>query len=292
LPEPDSFGLDPWPSALLHVARAAMAQNRGALGLLGAESEIAMRMFRDQGDLWGLAISEQMHSIWLATTGALQAALDLSDLSTEHMRDITTNWDLAQQQGLAIQMLVRLGRAGEAIERADRMVAEARATGVARSVLSAQLTAASMDVWLGDLASVGSRLAEIDELRGTWHSEPGQISSMVDSLHGAVAIQRGDLDEAEGRLRSAVAAAVRSQDQPVIGMLAITVGTYAVARGDVETAVRAVDFATSMIGAYDATHPEVIAIVAAADKRGIGRPSTEVPERPITIAELQELLGS
>jgi predicted ATPase len=292
LPEPDSFGLDPWPSALLRVARAAMAQNRGALAVLGAESEIAMRMFRDQGDLWGLAVSEQMHSIWLATTGALQAALDLSDLSTEHMRDITTNWDLAQQQGLAIQMLVRLGRAGEAIERADRMVAEARATGVARSVLSAQLTAASMDVWLGDLASVGSRLAEIDELRGTWHSEPGQISSMVDSLHGAVAIQRGDLDEAEGRLRSAVAAAVRSQDQPVIGMLAITVGTYAVARGDVETAVRAVDFATSMIGAYDATHPEVIAIVAAADKRGIGRPSTEVPERPITIAELQELLGS
>jgi predicted ATPase len=294
LPDVEAFTLDPWPSALLHLARAAMAQNRGALIVLGSESEVAISLFGEQGDLWGLAISEQMHSLWLASTGQLQAALELSDLSTEHMRNITTNWDLSQQQGLAVQMLVRLGRVDEAIERVDEMVAGARATGVARSILAAQLTAASMDVMIRDLASAGSRLAEIDELRegSAWHNEPGQISSLIDSLHGAVATQRGDLDAAEGWLRSAVESAVRSQDQPIIGMLAITVGTYALARGDVATAVRAVDFATAMIGAYDATHPEVIAIDEAAQKMGIGRPSTDVPERPTTIAELQELLGS
>ncbi|HEX4059202.1 MAG TPA: AAA family ATPase [Galbitalea sp.] len=292
LPDAEGYALDPWPTGLLHLARAAMAQNRGALAVLGAESEIAMRMFREQGDVWALSVSEQMHSLWLGTTGQLEASLELSDLSTEHMRNITTNWDLAQQQGHALQMLVRLGRRDEAVERVEQMVAEARSTGVARTILSAQLTAASVEMWLGDLASVGSRLAEIDELRSTWHAGPGQISSLIDSLHGAVAIQRGDLDAAEGWLRSAVDAAIRSQDQPVIGALAINVGTYALARGDVATAVRAVDFATSMIGAYDAAHPEVIAIDAAALKRGIERPSTEVPERPIPIAELQELLGA
>jgi predicted ATPase len=291
LPEAEGFGLDPWPSGLLHLARAAMAQNRGAVAELGSESEIAMRMFQEQGDLWALAVSEQMHSIWLGTTGQLESALELSDLSTEHMRYITTNWDLAQQQGFALQMLVRLGRREEAIERVDRMMLDAHATGLARAILSAQLTAASVEMWLGDLASVSSRLTEIEQLRGTWHAEPGQISSLIDSLHGAVAVRHGDLDAAERWLRSAVDAAIRSQDQPVIGALAIGVGTYALARGDVATAVRAVDFATSMIGAYDATHPEVIAIDEAARQSGIERPSTEVPERPIAIAELQGLLG-
>ncbi len=80
-----------------------------------------------------------------------------------------------------------------------------------------------------------------------------------------------------------------AQDQPVIGAVAIGVGSYALARGNVPLAVRAVDFATAVMGAYDATHPEVIAIARAAEKTGIGRPSTEVPERPI--ASLQELIA-
>jgi predicted ATPase len=292
IPDADDYDLDPWPTALLHVARAAMAQNRGALAELGAESETAMRLFEEQGDVWGIALSEQMHSIYLAAIGRLQQALELSDSSTEHMRHITTNWDLAQQQGLAIQMLVRLDRTDEAIERVNRMLSDARSSGIARTILQAELSAASLDVYVGDLASASSRLTEIDQLRQAWHSEPGQISAMIDALHGSVAVRRGDLDAAEGHLRAAAAAAVRSQDQPVIGAIAINVGTYALARGDVETAVRAVDFSTAMIGAYDATHPEVIAIAEAAAEHGIGRPSTEVPERPMTTAELQALLGA
>jgi hypothetical protein len=73
--------------------------------------------------------------------------------------------------------------------------------------------------------------------------------------------------------------------------MAITVGGYALARGNVELAVKAIDFATAMIGAYDATHPQVLAIAEAAQKQGIGRPSTEVPERPISLASLEELLA-
>ncbi len=74
----------------------------------------ALDLFTELGDVWGIALSEQMHSLWLAVCGRLEEALELSDSSTEHMRMITTSWDLAQQQGLAIQMLLRLGRRDEA----------------------------------------------------------------------------------------------------------------------------------------------------------------------------------
>lgn len=292
LADVDRFELDPWPRALLHVARAGMAQNRGALNELGAESRTAMELFRVQGDVWGLALSEQMHSIYLGAMGRLEEAIELSDASTEHMRDITTNWDLAQQQGLAIQLLLRLGRRDEAITRVNRMLEDAAAGGIARTMLQAAVSAAGVDVYLGDLASASAHLERAEEFRSAWHGEPGQVTATVESLHGAVAIKRGDLDDAEVRFRAAANAAVRSRDQPIIGAVAVGVGSYALARGDVKTAVRAIDFSTAMIGAYDATNPEILAIVAAADERGIGRPSTEVPERPMTIAELPGLLES
>jgi tetratricopeptide (TPR) repeat protein len=290
LADVDRFDLDPWPKALLHVARAGMAQNRGALAELGTESKTAMELFRVQGDVWGLALSEQMRSIYLAAIGQLEEAIELSDSSTEHMRDITTNWDLAQQQGLAIQLLLRVGRTDEATARVDRMLEDAASSGIARTMLQAAVSAAGVDVFIGDLVSASSHLAQAEELRSAWHGEPGQVAAMVESLHGALAIKRGDLDAAEVRFRAAAGAAVRSRDQPIIAIVAVGVGSYALARGDVATAVRAIDFSTSMIGAYDATNPEIIAIVAAADERGIGRPSTEVPERPMTMADFQGLL--
>jgi predicted ATPase/tetratricopeptide (TPR) repeat protein len=291
IPDPVSLDLDPWPTALLLVARAAMAQNRGLLAELGSASALALEKYNDIGDLWGIALSEQMRAIWLSIVGRLEEALELSDSSTAHMRNITTNWDLAQQQGLAIQMLMRLGRVPEALERIRKMLEEAEEGGSGRAVLQANLTAATLSLQLGDVDTATERLRAVESARDSWHREPAQITGMVEGLHGSMAIRRGDLDAAENYLRLATDASVRSMDQPVIGGLAITVGTYLLARGNVELAVRAVDFATAMIGAYDATNPEVIAIAEAAHRQGIGRPGTEVPERPIAFAALKELLA-
>jgi predicted ATPase len=290
IPELGRFDLDPWPTALLHIARAAMAQNRGLLGELGAESQLALETFGALGDTWGIALAEQMQSMWLAAFGRLEEALELSDSSTEHMRDITTSWDLAQQQGLAIQMLTRLGRVPEALERVGRMLDEAEESGNGRSLLQANMTAASLDLQLGDIDQASARLLAVDATRDSWQREPGQVTAGVEALRGSIETRRGNLDVAEQHLRIAAEAAVRSHDQPIVGTVAIIVGTYLLARGDVAMAVKAVDFATAMIGAIDATNPEVIAIVTAAHNAGIGRPSTEVPERPIAVASLEELL--
>jgi hypothetical protein len=146
-------------------------------------------------------------------------------------------------------------------------------------------------VQLGNVDEASARLLTIESVRDSWQREPGQITGMVEGLKGSIATHRGELDQAELHLRAAAEAAVRSQDQPVIGAVAITVGSYALARGRIELAVQAVDFSSSMLGAYDATNPEVIAIDQAAAKKGIGRPSTVVPERPISIGSLEELLN-
>jgi predicted ATPase len=295
LPAADEFDVDPWPAAMLSLARCAISQNRGEMTNLGVESLEALAQFEKLGDLWGIALSEQMHSLWLAANGKLEEAIAMGDSSTEHMRAITTSWDLTQQQGLAVQMLIRLGRMDEARSRVAAMVAVADADGNPRVVLQAQLTAVLLDIADGDAASAGNRVTIIDGLRNSWDrgdrdTQPPQIIPLIEIAKSGVARLRNDLAASEAHLRIAADSAVRSQDQPVVGQVALAIASHVLARGDVALAVRAVDVSTSLTGAFDATALEVIAIVAAADTAGIERPSTQVPERPMAIESLSGLL--
>ncbi|MDF2444298.1 MAG: hypothetical protein JWR01_2501 [Subtercola sp.] len=295
LPRGEDHGLDTWPTAMLHVMRAAAAQNRGAVDELGAESEIALGLLAEVGDRWGSALAERMRAEWLTLQGRLEEALVLADSSTDAMRAIASATDFAREQGLSIQLLWRLGRVEEARARAERMVGETDAGGDPRAVLQVQLNALVLDVSLRDVAAAVIRVAKIDALVA--HSKlPRQAFAVLETAKAAVARELGDFDAAEQHLRAAAESSLLSRDQPIIGSVAIGAGMLALARGDVPTAVRAADFATTVIGAFDSTHPDLTAIVAAADHAGIGRPGTGVPERPNAVdvlgGQLGALLGS
>ncbi|RFA13002.1 hypothetical protein B7R21_09155 [Subtercola boreus] len=290
LPRGEDLGLDTWPTAMLHVMRAGAAQNRGAVDELGVESETALRLLAEVGDRWGSALAERMRAEWLTLKGRLAEALELADSSAATMRTIASATDFAREQGLSIQLLWRLGRVDEARARVDRSVAETDAGGDPRAILQAQLNALVLDVSLRDASSAGIRVTKIDELVA--HSRlPRQISAILETAKAALARELGDFEAAERHLRSAAESSLSSRDQPIIGSVAIGAGMLALARGDVATAVRAADFATSVIGAFDATHPDLIAIGEAAEHAGIGRPRTGVPERPNAVDLLGSLLG-
>jgi predicted ATPase len=286
----EDYGLDPWPTAMLHVISAAMAQNRGDVAVLGTESEIAVRQFTEVGDLWGLAVSEEMRAHWMMLHGRLDEALALTDDSSANIRRITSSWDLAQQQGLAISILARKGDFAGARERADRMIADAEASGSARAQLEAAMNAVALDLIIGDVATVGTRLTAIDELARGWPRLPPQMFAGILISKGGADMLRGDLGAAELHLREAADVAIESHDQPVIGAVAVAVGTLALRRGAIEDAVRAVELADALIGAHDATDPRIIAIMRAAAEHGIGRASAETPTRPKVIEALQRLV--
>jgi predicted ATPase len=291
LPDGESPTLDAWPRAVLRVMRAAMAQNRGDIDELGAESEIAVASFEQQGDLWGLALSKQMRAEWLALDGQLEEALRMCDESTESLRSITPSYDLAQQQGQAVAVLLRLNRVDDARERADALVVEATDSGNSRALVQALVTSVVVDLELRDLTAADARLATVTELLTTWPGRPSQLHAMAECALAGADVLRGDLDAAETHLRAAAAAAFASHDQPVIGHVAISIGSLALARGDVALALRAVDLATVVIGAYDRTHPQVVAIEKAAAAAGIGRTSAAALARPDALRALAELAG-
>ena len=289
LPHGEDLGLDPWPCALLHVVAAALAQNRGDIDTLGTESELAVRQFDALGDLWGLALAQQMRSEWLAVHGRLEEALATATASTENMRNITSQADLLQQQGLAISVLLRLGREGEARDVSSALLARADAAGNAPTILLALLLRASVDLHDSDAAAARSRLDRFDGLLAVWPRVPGQLVASAELTRARLAILEGRADDAGSALRVAADAALASHDHPVIAAVALGLGSLALARGDVGEAVRALDLSTAILGVYNATDPQALAIERAAAALGIERDGAHTPSRSDALAALGQL---
>jgi len=290
VPRGEELGLDPWPTAALHIMRAAMLQNRGDIDELGEESLVAEQLFATLGDLWGIALSKQMRAEWLTVTGRLDEALVMSDEATESLGRITSSLDLAQQQGQALNILVRLGRVAEARDRAEVLLDAADREGNPRARLQTLITTVMVDLAAGDLPTADAKLAEIQELMDIWPGRGGQLRAFADVARAEAELQRGDPDAAETYLRTAAAAAFDSHDQPVIGLVAITLGSLALARGDIPKALRAVDLSAALIGAHDSTNVQVSAIEEAARRAGIGRVNAGALARPKALEALRELV--
>lgn len=290
VPRGEDLDLDPWPTAVLHIVRAAMAQNRGDIAVLGEESELSITMFEGIGDVWALALAQQMRAEWLVLNGRLDEAFEITESSTENFRRITPSWDLAQQQALAITIMLRQGRVDEARVRVQILLAEGEESGNVRTQLQAAATALSAFVALGELQPAIEQLAYLDSLVAGWPRFPGQTTAMMESARAGVELLRGDRQAAENAMRRAVDAALQTHDHPVIGMVALGLGALALERGDVADALRAADLAAAIVGIRDATEPRRVAIERAASEAGIERAGTEVPTRSSALTELGQIL--
>lgn len=290
VPRGEDLGLAEWPTAILNVVRAAIAQNRGDVAALGEASTIAARQFEALGDWWGLALAQQMRAEWLSVNGQLLQAFELSELSTENMRRITSSWDLAQQRSLSVSLLTRMGRVEDARERVAVLLAEGEASGNLRTILQMRVTAMTASIGFGEADIARAHLARVDEIALAIPRMHPQLLAWAEGGRAGIAMLDGDLDAAERALRAATGHAITSHDQPVIGTVALDIGMLALARGDVRQALRALDFSTAIIGAKDPTDLRVIAIEAAAAEAGLGRAGI-LPTRPAALESLRELMS-
>ncbi|HWH26896.1 MAG TPA: NB-ARC domain-containing protein [Pseudolysinimonas sp.] len=244
-----------WANAALAVGAAVLAHNRGDIAELGSRSAAGLVGFTDTGDTWGLALAQQMRAEWLSVTGQLAEALAMTDLATETLRTVTSSRDLQQQQGLALSLLVKLGRIDEARERARQLRQEAQETGSVMAQLLATTGSALLAIQLGDSAFAAECVDTLEPMLEEWPKPPPQLSALVDMARGGRLRLAGDLDGAEVYLRSAADAAVGSRDHPVMAAVAIAVGCLALERGDLGAVAQALSVAVSLRGAADPHEP-------------------------------------
>jgi predicted ATPase/tetratricopeptide (TPR) repeat protein len=259
-PSYDRTELRPWPRAMLAAVRSAMAFNRGDAQELGAASELSLRLFEEIGDLWGLALARQMRSQWLALEGRFEEALLVADQSTEDLRAITSSWDLQQQQGLGVMLLMRLGREQEARDRAEQLITEAEVSGSSRSVVFAHVTNALLEIQFGDADAAENHLDAADRGGAEWVGDdwpgatagaPPQLAAHVGVVRARIALLRRQLPAAEDALDAAARAAAESHDRPIMASVAVAVGHLAFASGDLAAARDALQLAARLRGAVD-----------------------------------------
>ncbi|MGN6324816.1 ATP-binding protein [Pseudolysinimonas sp.] len=265
LPDPETLDLSDWGRAILTVARAAIAQNRGDFADHGAASGRAVELFSASGDRWGLALAQQMRAEWLLLAGRFEEALAMSDEATEGMRMVTSSYDLLQLQGLGVNLLLRLGRVDEARERAESMVQKAREVDSARAVVVACAVGASLAVELDEVEWARGLVAELEASLAEWEDVPPQVRAMAATARGGLLALEGDPEAAERELRAAAEAAAASYDFPVMAATAMAVGGFAARVGRVAEAATALEIATALRGAPDPRNPTEIRIRALLD---------------------------
>ncbi|TPW78446.1 ATPase [Schumannella sp. 10F1B-5-1] len=269
-PDGERLGLDPWPTAVLHLVAASIAHNRGDVADLGRSTERALALLAEIGDLWCLAIAQQLRAEWLALVGRLDEALELTDASTDNLRRITSQVDLAQQQDLAVRILIRRGDLTAARTRADDMLAETRAGGVQRAITMATMTGLVVAVQQGDVDAADALAAGLAAVDSAETLAPfAQLAAVRDAALAHLALLRGDVDRADTLARDALGAALDSRDLPVVATVAVAVARVCLARGDAELAARVLLAADAARGVSDELDPWVRAVRESLRERGI-----------------------
>jgi predicted ATPase/DNA-binding SARP family transcriptional activator len=249
---------DPWVDAALHLLNAGRSENEGEIEAMGDELATARAKFAAIGDAWGLAMALFIDSGRHLVSGRLdaaRAALDegkqaLDGLDTDvgggmldvRMADIRLRQgDLAGARELALGALSRRDVGGDDAVFVEAMVAR-------------------IDWLSGDLPGARARVDEARERiarRGRVLPQYAHAQAVLEALSALLAVEAGELDEAERRLAAAYPAALGTTDMPIVATAGVAAAALAAARGCPEEAAELLGAAAAVRGAEDFTSPEV-----------------------------------
>lgn len=251
----DLVGAPTWSRGVVAAIEAAIAQNGGDIERLDRQSEQALRLLREVGDTWGIALASQMRSEWLMLHGRLEEALEITDAASAALEGLTSVSDRLQQQAFAIVLLVRLGRIREAKERLATMQEAAHRDGSDRAALQASITAVTFEVILGDGAAA---LRILDEMppalrEGSLPGIPPQIRAWMFARHAQALALVGRLDDARQQLRVGIELAVGSGDQPIMADAALAAAELFAVSARPDEARHALALAAVLRGRADET---------------------------------------
>lgn len=261
-----------WTRAILHALRAGAAQNSGDMTALDRESERALAMFETIGDPWGTGFASQLRAEWLTLAGRLDDALAVTDRSAAAVQGLSSVPDVLQQQSQAVGILLRLGRLDEARVRARAIDDAAQADGSVRSLAQAYMTAAQVEVAAGD-GEAALRVVGLVDLRGQ-PGIPEQFSAWLDAQRAQALLLLGRHDEARVTLRTALSAAISSQDHPIIASVLLAIAGWNAVTGRSARAREALARATAVRGAADVHDPFHVWVSA---RTGAGAEETSAP---------------
>jgi tetratricopeptide (TPR) repeat protein len=225
--------------------------NAGDPGVLGTESEKALRLFTEVGDPWGTGISSQLRSEWLTLSGRLEEALTVTDDGLQVVAGMASVSDLLQQRAQGVGILLRLDRLAEARTRASDMESLAVADGSVRALTQARMSVAQVEIASGD-GEAALRQVEQISVEGAF---PEQVMAWYTALRAEALLLLDRPDEARAALREALPQAARARDHPVVATVLVAVAGWNAAAERFDMARESLARADAIRGADDELDP-------------------------------------
>jgi predicted ATPase/DNA-binding SARP family transcriptional activator len=257
---------DPWVSAAASLMHSFFAVSIGRVDVAAADCEQAMAGFRAVGEVWGTAMTLLQQGQIARLRGDSAAAIAALAEGVQLGGELTGWEDLAQIYGSLASMKIRTGDhegASVDLERAERT---ARCHPEAEFYL--RLLRAELEWQRGNPAEASwicrQMLAEISgKTATTWAPMRALVQVRLGVLAGL------DAEPARGRelLRTALAAAVQTNDRPIAAMALEGLAGIAAADGDPGHAAELLGAADSVRGTIDHSSLDAPAARGAARER-------------------------
>ncbi|WP_330275951.1 AAA family ATPase [Lentzea sp. NBC_00516] len=254
-------GEDVWLSGLAHMLLAEFAENAGALDRMRAHVEASLTRFRQAGDGWAQAAVLPMRA-------QLRRYDDLDGALT----DLREAWTLADELGsLSVgDQLYRdlrwidLHLRRDDIQEAAALIRAARERALRAS--SAEMPVL-LDVWeahlqirLGDLVQAAGLLDGAERALADAASPSGHARTQAGNARAALCLASGDLPGADQALRRAYAAALTTNELPVLSSVTVHTAAFAATCGQQHRSAFLLGVAARLRGAHDTTDPQIRAL--------------------------------
>ncbi len=252
-------GDDVWLAGLARMFQAEIAENAGALDRTRVHVEAALACFRQVGDRWGQAATLPMRARLRRYDDLDGALADLREART--LADEFGALSLGDQLYSDLRWIdVHLRR--DDTDRAMAMIDSARERALhassAEMLVLVDVQEAAFRVRLGDLDRAGELLDDAERgLPGDTAFPADHARTLVGSARTALRLALGDLPGADRALREAHAAALATQELPILALVAVNAAALAEARGRPHESAVLLGTAARLRGAHDRTDPQV-----------------------------------
>ncbi|MDL4817164.1 BTAD domain-containing putative transcriptional regulator [Actinomadura opuntiae] len=246
---------DLWARAALHLVRAMLNGNRGAMDEAAHDIAAAQAAFRQSGERAGLALALMFSAEARTAAGDFEAAIAELEESVALLRELGQESGAGMQRVMLAVARARSGDVRRARDELAAMIAPGAATPV-RHLVPAHLALGDLARQDGDADQARNHYAAAARHLGRIPSYP-QFGALLETAMAHLAISAGDLGAARGRLRTALALALDAPDLPIAAVVGIAVARLGVASAP-ETAAETLGAASVLRGVPDAFNPDVV----------------------------------
>jgi predicted ATPase len=256
---------DPWVSAVARMLRSGLAENAGDPAGTRHHAELALAQFRDIGDRWGTATALCMLAQQHTYAGEHDRAAAEYAEAIGLIREIGSTEDESRAMIWLADLQVRQGDVAAARQTARNAIEITEASGSLVQRTFTLAVAALVERQAGDLASARELQRRVmDRLSRLPATHPAMRhgEAMARALSAQIDLATGDVRSAQQGTELAFAAALETQDMPIVAAIGVVIADLALSAGRDVTAAELLGAAARLRGTPDPSGPDIVRLSA------------------------------